>query len=323
MKIVELGVNAIIRPPRSVYPMDQLPQAIFVPNYGMVMRQPVEFRNSRGLKIVGSYWGPNEPIAEPTCVVYMHGNASCQMEGIFLIPIFVPAGVSVLCFDFAGSGDSEGDYISLGLFERDDVACAISHIREKFKVGKVAIWGRSMGAGTAFFALADDPTIACCVADSPYASLPQLARELTSRFKVPGCLTSWALSFLRGKIQTRAGFDINDVKPVSVAPSCFTPLFLMHGADDTFINHEHAQQIFAAYGGEDKEIHIEEGMTHNSERPLDLLILAVMFVARVLDAPVLIDDIQASISSAHHHFAGIEDMMQANGLDDEQFRNAE
>ena len=309
MGVIELGVNAIIRPPRAVYPLDQLPGSMFVPNYGEVVRVPVEFRNSRGLRIVGSYWAPFGEIAEPSCVVYLHGNASCQLEGMFLVPIFVPAGVSVLCFDCAGSGNSEGEYISLGVFERDDVACAINFVRERFRVGRVALWGRSMGAGTSFFALADDPTIACCVADSPYASLRQLIRELAGRFHVPGCLSSMAVNILRRRIRTKAGFDIRDVEPLSIAPNCFTPIFIIHGEADSFIRCDHSRELFAAYGGEDKEIHIEPGIDHNSERPLELISAAALFVARVLDAPVCISDIYDLIQSAHYHFAGVEDML--------------
>ena len=306
-----MGVNAIIRPPRAVYPINNIPGALFVPNYGQVVRHPVEFQNSRGLRIVGSYWAANEAVVEPSCVVYLHGNASCQMEGMFLVPIFIPAGVSVLCFDFSGSGNSEGEFISLGLFERDDVACAINFVRRQFHVGRVALWGRSMGAGTSFFALSDDPTIACCVADSPYASLPRLIRELSGRFHVPGCLSSIATGVLRRRIQSKAGFNIRDVEPIAVAPNCFTPIFIIHGQADSFINYSHAEALFAAYGGEDKEIHIEPGIDHNTERPLDLIISAVMFVARVLDAPVCIEDIHELIQSASYHFSGVEDMLRA------------
>jgi alpha/beta superfamily hydrolase len=102
------------------------------------------------------------------------GNASCQTEGIF----FVPAGVSVLCFDFAGCGNSEGDYIPFGISQKDDLARAIDFVRERFHAGRIAIWGRSIGAAVAFSTLADDPTITCSVADSPFASLKKLVQEL-------------------------------------------------------------------------------------------------------------------------------------------------
>jgi len=57
-------------------------------------------------------------------------------------------GVSVFAFDFAGSGLSDGEYVSLGWFEREDLSEVISHLRATNVVSLVALWGRSMGAAT-------------------------------------------------------------------------------------------------------------------------------------------------------------------------------
>jgi alpha/beta superfamily hydrolase len=36
----------------------------------------------------------------------------------------------MFCFDFAGCGLSEGEFISLGWWEREDVAMVVEHLRE-------------------------------------------------------------------------------------------------------------------------------------------------------------------------------------------------
>lgn len=298
--------------------MDQLPPIFHIPGMGDVPRTPVDFQNARGHKIVGSYYAPPYEMDELSCVLYLHGNASCQMEGIFLVPVFVPAGVAVLCFDFAGCGNSEGDYISLGMHEKDDVARAIEFVRQRFKVGRVAIWGRSMGAATAFFTLADDPTIACAVADSPFASLKKLIQELAGNFHAPGFLSSMAVSYLARKIKSIAHFEIKDLNPIKAAAMCFSPVLIMHGARDTFIKPEHSQQLFDAYAGEDKELRIIEGADHNSERPLDVQVQAIMFIARALEAPVVIDEISGLVQSARYHFAGVNEMMEFSGFTDDE-----
>lgn len=306
-----MGVNAIIRPPRAEYDIDSVPSSFLIPNYGEIQRIPVQFPNSQGNTIVGSFYKPNEDIEEPSCIIYMHGNASCQLEGAFLVPIFVPAGVSVLCFDFSGCGRSGGEYISLGFFESDDVSCAISFIRAKFGIGRIALWGRSMGAATTFYADREEPTIAGIVCDSPFASLPQLIRELAGTIHVPGCLTSMAVSVLASKIKNIAHFDIKKLEPIAVAPQCFSPIMFIHGEEDDFINPDHSRQLFAVYASEDKEITIVPHNDHNTERPIEVQQAACMFLARVLDAPVVIDDIPMLLGgSAAHHFAGLEDMVQ-------------
>jgi alpha/beta superfamily hydrolase len=136
-----------------------------------------------------------------SCVVYLHGNASSQREGMFLPPIFISAGVSVLCFDFSGCGCSQGEYISLGFFERDDVACAINFIRANSGVGCVGIWGRSMGAVCAIYALADDLCIAAALVDSPFSSLSELVKELAAREHIPSLVVTPASYMISKKIK--------------------------------------------------------------------------------------------------------------------------
>jgi alpha-beta hydrolase superfamily lysophospholipase len=57
--------------------------------------------------------------------------------------------ITVFTFDFAGCGLSEGDYISLGYYERGDVDAVFRYLRELGTVSSIGIWGRSMGAVTA------------------------------------------------------------------------------------------------------------------------------------------------------------------------------
>ena len=59
------------------------------------------------------------------CVIYLHGNSSGRPETLPIVDLMIPLGVSVFTFDFAGCGMSEGEYISLGWHERDDLELVI------------------------------------------------------------------------------------------------------------------------------------------------------------------------------------------------------
>lgn len=312
-KYVQMGFEAICRPPRADYDDDDVPNFFFIENYGKVNRVPVAFLNSRGLNIIGSYYPPNEDVAEKSCIIYLHGNASCQLEGTFLVPIFCPAGVSVLCFDFSGCGKSEGEYISLGYYEKDDVICAISFLRAQFGVGKIALWGRSMGAATTFFVIDEEPTIACAIADSPFCSLSQLIIDLGLKFKVPGCLTTTGVKIVSRVVKNKAKFDVAEVEPIKHAARCFSPIFIIHGQNDSFIPFHHSELLLQAYQGDEKQLTIVPGAEHNSARPTDVIIDAVMFIARFLDAPVVIDDVSNIMDSSYRHYENAEDMFMHMG----------
>lgn len=315
-KYIEMGFHAICRPPRSKYDERKLSNVVHIPHYGDVRRQPVNFPNARGYNLVGSYYAPIEKIADPSCIIYLHGNASCQLEGTFLVNIFCPAGVSVLCFDSCACGHSEGEYISLGYFESDDVSSAIALLRVQYGIHRIALWGRSMGAATTFFVLDNEPQIAATIADSPFCSLPQLIQDLGLKWNIPGCLTSTGVKIVSKTVKQKANFDIYEVEPIKHAPKCKTPLMIIHGEADSFIPYHHSELLYAAYGCEEKQLRIVPHAEHNSERPIEVIVEAIMFVANILDAPVVVDDIHQIMSNAYRHFENAADMIHHMMEDD-------
>jgi hypothetical protein len=117
-------VNAIIRPPRCKYTTQHLGPVSFNFCGRTFQRTDFELRNMRGLKIVCSMWEPaSENRHNPVlpCVIYMHGNSSARLEAIPQLALTLSLGITMLSFDFCGSGLSEGDYVSLGAFEKDDL----------------------------------------------------------------------------------------------------------------------------------------------------------------------------------------------------------
>lgn len=60
-------------------------------------------------------------------VIYLHTKGGCCLEGLFLLRACLPQ-LSVFLFDFAGSGNSEGDHITLGLKEARDTIDFIKEI---------------------------------------------------------------------------------------------------------------------------------------------------------------------------------------------------
>lgn len=93
-----------------------------------VVRQDFTLRNRRGLRLECSHWQFGRSDVPVPCVVYLHGNSGCRVEAQTsnLVPqpaglgepgqvyMLLTAGFTVFAFDFGGSGQSEGEYISLG-----------------------------------------------------------------------------------------------------------------------------------------------------------------------------------------------------------------
>lgn len=88
-----------------------------------------------------------------------------------LVVALLPHNITVFALDFAGSGRSQGDYVSLGWFEKGDLDTAIEYLRSQKTVSTIGLWGQSMGAVTCLMYAASDPTVAGLVLDSPFSNL--------------------------------------------------------------------------------------------------------------------------------------------------------
>lgn len=196
----------------------------------------------------------------------MHGNSSCRVEALESVHYLLPQNISLLCFDFAGCGRSEGEYISLGWFERDDVALIIDHLRENRRVSSIALHGRSMGAVTALLHADRDPSIAGIVCDSPFSDLPNLVNELAYKYtKLPSFLVSPALKLISSTIYSKAELDIYKLSPLKHVENSFIPALFATSNGDDFILPHHSEKLHDAYKGDKNMIRFEGD--HNSPRP--------------------------------------------------------
>eukprot|EP00427_Karlodinium_veneficum_P030401 CAMPEP_0169187066 /NCGR_PEP_ID=MMETSP1016-20121227/2716_1 /TAXON_ID=342587 /ORGANISM="Karlodinium micrum, Strain CCMP2283" /LENGTH=499 /DNA_ID=CAMNT_0009262981 /DNA_START=149 /DNA_END=1649 /DNA_ORIENTATION=+ len=231
-------------------------------------------------------YGDDVEVQPRPVVIYLHANASCRLEALPLVPQFLPLGISLFTLDFAGCGESDGEYISLGWYERDDLAVCVDYLREHCNVSAIGLWGR--GLGDSFNAAHRDHSIAGVVLDSPFCSLRELALELAQSdnlpVKIPSWLGSTILAMLRMRIRSLCGFDIDDVNCETHVSSAFIPAFFVSARKDEFIGVHHTQKLYEAYTG-DKEINLVDG-DHNSARSPEDNAKAVRFLCRAFRCEV-------------------------------------
>ncbi len=268
-------VNAIIRPPRCEYVLRALGPPAFEFVGSRYHRKDFTLVNKRGMRLQCSHWEPipaNRRSETLPCVIYMHGNSSGRVEALPILSLILSLGATLVTFDFSGSGHSEGEWVSLGVFERDDLGAVIEYLRRpESGISTIALYGRSMGAATCLLHAERDPSIAGMVLDSPFSDLTKLAQEIVERGRnqgmfAPSILVSIAIRFIRSSVKERAGFDINDVSPISSVERSFVPAMFVAAKGDEFIPPHHAQELHDLYASDGKNIVLVDG-DHNSLRP--------------------------------------------------------
>lgn len=286
-------MNFVIRPPRANYSqaLDLLEQE-FLLKGRKYLRKDLQVVNSRGHVLQCSHYMPHFPPKDEAlpCVIYCHGNSGCRADANEAAIILLPLNITVFTLDFSGSGLSDGNYVSLGWNETDDLKAVVNHLRTDELVSRIGLWGRSMGAVTCLMYGAQNPSIAGMVLDSPFANLNNLMMELVDVYKIrlPKFTVKVAVQYMRKAIQKKAHFDIMDLDTVQVAKKSFIPALFGHATEDAFIQPHHSDLIFKAYSG-DKNIIKFDG-DHNSPRPQFYYDSITIFFYNVLhppDAPVV------------------------------------
>ncbi len=137
--------KAIIRPPREYYHEEDLGPLLFDYNGRSYIRHDFQIVDFRGKLLKVSFIEPeikDRPRDVMPCVIYVHANASSRVEGINNKKWLLKYNINVCAFDFEGSGNSEGEYISLGYHEKHQLKNVVDFVEKYPGVGEIGLWGR-------------------------------------------------------------------------------------------------------------------------------------------------------------------------------------
>jgi len=150
---------------------------------------------------------------------------------------------------------------------------AIKFLKEQPNIGKIGIYGFSMGASTWLLAEDLDKDVSWLVLDSPFASLRRLCvHHAIKRIRIPAMIAKYILGCIQKTVQEKANFDIKDIVPIKRAWNFKIPCHFIAGKNDSLIPISHSEAIYNEYGGT-KRFTLVEG-DHNSCRS-DLVYNAV------------------------------------------------
>ena len=258
----------------------------------------------------------------------MHGNASGRIEilqHLSYLLSFNDPNLSVVSFDFCGSGWSDGDYVSLGYYERDDLQTVVAYLRATLGSSvKIALWGRSMGAASALMYFKQSQSqsqsqekpqgtdnqkqkqqqqqqqhtvqqynnISCLILDSSFCDLVQLATEMVDKAKeqgivVPNVVVSVALQAIKYSVYQKAKFDIYDISPYKHAAHITQPALIVCGEQDDFIKPHHSEQICEHYQNGTTNLVLVPNQDHNDIRPPIVYSAVTEFLHKNLDVELL------------------------------------
>ena len=249
--------SGVIRQPREVLHEDW--------NTAGLHPEFVRFASADGTSLAGAFLrGTNR-----ATIVLLHGYGDSKTQLLPQAKFLLAEGFNIFLFDFRASGESDGEYITLGLDEQQDLAGAICylHTRKDIDHGRIGVFGFSMGGSVALLKAGDLPEIRAVAVDSSYAEVKSVIqanfREYLGRFTFfpLGTLVLYI-------IKVRTGAYLSDIRPLKHMHRLHDiPLLFIHGTKDVTVPVWDAMRMQGSATGP-TDMFIIEGAGHHTTRAM-------------------------------------------------------
>lgn len=256
-------IEPFLKPRRISYNLHSLGPRRFILAGKVYRRVDFDLQNDRSLTLKCSFFEAD--VSTPSrCVVYCHGNCGNRMDSLEVIDFVLPQGMTMCAFDFSGSGQSEGEYVSFGYYEQRDIDCVVQHLLSHRQVTDIVLWGRSMGAVAALLYASNHHFVRCVVADSPFVNFKDLCLKVIESYHIPRFLSGYIVDKLRATVLEKAGFLIEDVDTLRAVAQCSMPLIFIHSAQDLLVNIDQSRRLFEVCRSESTFLEVQG--SHNAMR---------------------------------------------------------
>ena len=228
------------------------------------------FENSRGEKLAGVMHVPDRGASRAGAVL-CHGMESNKSSAkiVAMSQFLRDRGLTAFRFDFAGSGESAGDFAEISYSRQvDDLSAAVSHLVGT-GVERVGLIGSSMGGSVALLYAGGGMRVAGLAT----IAAPSDPLEIVRQFSTQEDLDAWEESGFteyHGRRLNRTFLDdVRQLDIVGAATHITCPVLVIHGDADETVPVEQAHRVYGALRA-DKKLRILPGADHRLSAPEDM-----------------------------------------------------
>jgi len=227
-------------------------------NYGLVFEE-VHFTSRDRVKLFGWWIPADNPIGT---VVLCHGqNGSMDGDTKQVVPLN-DAGFNVFMFDFRAHGRSEGEFVTMGMYEKEDLLGVMDYLDTERGIVDVGVLGFSMGAATTLITAALSDHICAIVSDSSFGRLKHTLRAALNQRGVPMFFARPYVDGIIAAASFRTEGRIDQTDPIRWTVHIGArPILFIQGENDPYVSIADLDRMASLAKGP-VEFWIAEGVGH-------------------------------------------------------------
>lgn len=202
-------------------------------------------------------------------VILLHGYTGIKEEMYPFAYEYYQRGYHALVPDLRCQGESEGDFIGMGLTDSQDLCHWIDLVLSEDPEARIVLHGQSMGAATAliYSGRADaDGHVCAVISDSSYTdAYTMFGEKAYDWFHLPAFPL---VDSMRLMLLMRGGYDLYDASAINAVQTSSIPTLLIHGDQDRMIPAEQSAELYEAASCP-KELFLVEGAGHGQPQDKD------------------------------------------------------
>ena len=178
-------------------------------------------------------------------MIMVHGYRGDGASIISPIKQMKKAGYNLLIPDLRGHGFSEGDYIGMGWDDREDIIQWIDYLLSKDPHASIILYGVSMGGATVMDVAGEKlpHQVKAIIEDCGYTSVWDIFK---AHIDMNNIESEVALHMASLVTKIRAGYYLEDVRPIEQVKKSQTPMLFIHGAEDNFVPFAMVNELYNA-----------------------------------------------------------------------------